>query len=314
VTLSAPLLHTLQRCPRQHALERDYRVLRVRPKHLLERLLRDAIFAISNGADPAKQATEACTRFLEAAARPGLYILTDPYTISHDFCAIIQTVLEAVSRLTLLVVKPGPVVAVGAHEWRVSAFQDESGTLHRWACVDQWDEDTKYRELHGWACFGDCAATEQGMILHVIEIGRQSKGHQHTAWCRAFKHPAIIGKYRFRKVDGGPLQGDWKPLYYQDSDKNNAKDWCDLMEADGLQLMHHVTINAPHAQHVEEFRREVTMEAKRAAAIGEWQETPRWRPSCDLPYPCPWQPCCFAPPGLVDVEAVGGFVRVDKKS
>ncbi len=303
--LSAPLLSTYQHCPRKYALERDYKVLRWRPKALLETLLRQAILQISNGDNHKAIANEACARFLETAARPGLDVQGDPYTLARDFCAILQTVLESVSRLVLLTVQPGPLLAIGDHQWQVSAFRDESGVLHRWTTVDRWTEDAQYREVHGLGVAGDCMAARSGMTLHVIEIGQSRRGHQHTPWARAFRHPAILGKFRFRKVDGSPLEGDWKSAWFQDSDKNDAKVWVDLLEADRVQLIHHVEIKDPHRQHVEQFDREIAVEAARMQAVAGWQQETMRRGSCDLPYVCPHQVACYAPPGPVSVDSLG---------
>jgi hypothetical protein len=309
--LSAPLLTTLQRCERRLSLEKGYRVLRVRPKELFDRLLRDAVFAVSNGASAHDAAESACTLYLEAAANPGLDILSDPYTVAQDFCAILRTVLEAASREVLLALKPAGVIKIGDHHWHVQAFRDESGVLHRWTSVDRWDADAQYRELHSWHVFGDCAASGQGMWLHVVEIGRQSKGHQLTPWCRAFKHPVIAKHFRFRHVDGGPLEGGWKPVFYQDSAENDPKTWVDLMERDGVRALHHLQIRDPHPEHVKQFRADLPKLAARFGAVGkDWQSYPMERTACDIPV-CPWQPVCYAPPGPVQIEGIGGFSAID---
>jgi hypothetical protein len=305
VIVSADTLTAFQQCKRRWALEREYRYTRWRPRKLLELLLRDAIFKLSNGGDPVLLAQDACTKFLEQAASPGLDIVTDPYTLSRDFCAIIQTTLEAVSRLTLLTLKKAEPVMVGEHRWQTDAFIDESGILHRWVCVERWDADTQYQHVHSWQVFGECAANAVGMSLHVIEIGKSARGHQHTAWARAFKHPIIAGKYRFRKVDGSALEPSWKPVWYQDSASNDPKVWVDLMEADGLQLIQHVNINEPETRHVEQFMREVEVEAARMT--GDWESAPMSRSACDMPYTCAWQPVCY---GDGNVEAAGGFIKI----
>lgn len=308
--LSAPLLTTLQRCERRLSLESTHRVVRIRPKEMFDQLLREAIFAISNGAEVAATAESCCTRFLEAAADPGFEILSDPYTLAMDYAAIFRTVLEAASREVLLVLQRAGVIAIGAHEWEVQAFRDDSGILHRWTSVDRWDDDAKYRELHSWHVFGDCAATGQGMWLHVVEIGRQSNGHQLTPWCRCYKHPAIAKHFRFRHVDGGALQGSWKPVFYQDSRENDPKTWVDLMERDNVRTLHHLQIRDPHVEHVKEFRADLPRLAARISGVGtDWASIPRERTACDIP-PCPWQPVCYAPPGPVNIEGVGGFVKL----
>lgn len=299
--LSPSKLTTLQRCPRQYALEREYRLLRHRPKDLLQTLLRQAIFAISNGMLAAAAAAEASTRYLEAAARPGLDVTGDPFTIARDHCAIIQTVCEAISRLVLLsVVRTPPTTA-----WEPAAWSDESGTLHRWVVVEKWDDDARYRELHSWHVFGDCCATAHGMEIHAIEIGHYRKGHQHSPWCRAHKHPSIPNRSRFRKVDGTPLGPDWQPVWYQNSDKNDPKIWVDLMEADRLELVHHLSVREPLVEHVEQFH---AVDVK-TVEPGPWRSIGLSRPACDFPIVCPWQPVCYGRIG-VEPEEAGGIVRI----
>ena len=309
--LSAPLLTTFQRCDRRLALEASYKVQRIRPKELFDRLLREAVFAISNGAKVQDVAENAVTTFLETAARPGLDILSNPYVLSQDFCGILRTVLEAASREVLLSLKRGGTIAIGEHSWEIQAFRDESGILHRWTSVDKWDYDSQLRELHSWHVVGDCFAAGQGMWLHVVEIGRHSKGHQLSPWCRCFKHPAIAKHFRFRHVDGSPLEGGWKPVFYQDSDEQDPKTWVDLLERDGVKALHHVQIRDPHPQHVQQFRKDLPKLADNISEICKqsWQDIPMRRTACDIP-PCPWQPVCYAPPGPVNIEGLGGFVKL----
>ena len=313
VTLSAPILNAAQRCPRLYALERDYRVPKWRPKALLESCLRDAILSMSSGGSVKAASAEATARYLETAARPGLDTPGDPYTLARDHCAAIETILEAVSRQVLLTIKPGGIIKIPSNGWQLSAFIDEIGILHRWCTVDKWDDDAMYRELHSWAVFGDCAAAQIGMWLHVVEIGQMRRGHQNTPWCRAYRHPAIAGHFRFRKVDGSPLESSWKPVWYQDSDKNDAKTWVDLMESDGVHLIHHLEIREPLPEHVEQFRNEVERESKRIEAIGDWRAEPMYRPACDLPYPCPFSDVCYTP-GLVGPESIGFVKRLAAKT
>lgn len=301
--LSAESLSRFQSCPRRYALEREYRVPKWRPKALLDTILRQAILALSNGGDVSTITDEATASYLEAAARPGIDSLSDPYTLARDHCAILSTVLEALSRVALLAIAPPEMIG----EWQLSAFVDESGLLHRWVTVDKWDDDAKFREWHSWATYGDCCAAEVGMALHVIEIGQQRRGHQQTPWARAYKHPAIQNRYRFQKVEGGALQGDWKPVWFQDSDKNTAKAWVSLMEQDNVNLIHHLNIREPKPEDVEQFHREIASEAASMARVAEWRAETMRRVSCDLPYPCPWQPACYG--AAADLESLG-FVRI----
>lgn len=312
--LNHQLLTTFQRCKRRYALERDWKVDRWRPRQLFEKLWREAIFVMSNGAKAEEAAQNACTLFLEQAARPGLDILTDPYTIARDYCSIFCTSLEAVSRAGLLSYEPPLPVTIGDHAWQTSAFRDESGLLHAWFAVERWDRGTMAQKLHSWEVFGDCAANQVGMTLHVIEIGRMAGGHQHTPWARIYAHPAIHGHHRFQQVDGTKLEGSWKPKWYQDSDKNNASDWVDMMEADNVVGVRTVEVKELSKEHVEQFCREVKALAYQMTihdvGTGEhgWQDMPMSRPSCDIP-PCPWQDLCYCPSGVTNIKLIGLYSR-----
>jgi hypothetical protein len=303
--LNASLLTTLQRCERRFSLESSYRVLRIRPRELFERLLRQAIFSISNAGDPKAAAENAVTLFMEYAASPGIETLSDPWTIAQDYCSMLRTVIEALSREVLLTLKPGGKISLGEHLWDVDVFRDDSGVLHDWIAVERWSNDEKYRVLHGWRVFGNCAATGQGMWLHVVDIGRQSRGHQVSPWCRIFKHPTF-NVARFQQTDGSALEGAWKPAYFSDL-STTAKEWVSRMEQDNVKAHSHLQVNDPDPFHVKMFRCDLPKLAARIAAVPkEWEEITLERPACDIP-PCPWQSVCYAPPGPVNIEGIGGF-------
>lgn len=306
---NSTLLTAFQRCRRRYLLERDWRVSRWHPKELFQQIWRVAVFNVSNGADVAKEVDEACTQYLEECAKRGIETSGDQYIVARDFCAILSNSLEAISRLVLLRLNVGRLVATGPHEWQTKCFEDESGLLHHWIAVERWDEDAKWRTLHGWEVFGECAANRVGMSLHIIEIGRLVKGHQHSDWTRIYTHPAINNHSRFRHTDGSRLEGNWKPKWFQDSDSNTSHDWIDLMQRDRLETVLHLDIKEPSTADCVEFirdLRQVHLDIERLPE--DWRMITRERPQCDLP-PCPWQDACYAPQGLVQVEKLGLYER-----
>ncbi len=301
--LSAPLLTNLQRCPRLVILNADQAERRWYPKVLFDRCLRAGILALSQGG--ANAAGVAVEMFLKAAKSPGLDTGRDPFTIAQDYIAMLQTILEAISRETILALKPGPRVVLDMPEfdsgqwageaiWQCVCFQDDTGTLHRWATIDKIEDSAPMAELHSWYVSGDMLAARVPMQLHLVEIGSQRHGHQHTAWCKAYKHPAVAGRFAFQKQDGRPLQGDWKPIWFQDSTANNAKDWVDMMERDNVRLIRHLQLKQASeklcARNVEHVRQE---DARLEALPEDYKELPIFRPACDKPYPCQWQWKCY---------------------
>jgi len=291
--LSAADLDAFQKCPRRWKIQQSEDA-RWNPKALFDSTFRRAILALSNGEDKAKVASNAVATFLEKCVTPGLETLHDPYTLAHDWTSVLQTAIEAVSRATLLCLKPGITVPLSSEiSWRVSAFEDESGMLHRWASVAKIDNDSIARELHSWSVFGDCSAVGAPMMIHLIEVGQQRSGHQHTPWCRSWRHPAIAGRFAFQNKDGSPLKGDWKPVWFQDS-KNNPATWVDLMQRDNVSLIRHLPVRQPTSEQAAVlFRAQVLEQAKLMAAAGEWQTVPMTRSACDFPTVCAWQFKCY---------------------
>jgi len=325
---------TFQSCPRRWLLEQSWRVIRWRPKSLFDHVLRQAIFAISNGADPAAQRQAARTRFLSQAANPGLDVSegTDSWAVANDYCGMLDTIIEAVSRLTLLGVRrlDGIEIGTSGMSWEPLAWADESGVLHRWITVDRFDDDVIAREAHGWYVFGDIAVADAPLTLHVVEIGQIRNGRRQSAWARAYKHPVIAHRYKFsRKNSKGhstSLSDQWIPIYYSDQPDPDPSTWVDLMAADALmpQLLHHI----PIAQPSEAVRRDTLgqlgslalqmsrLHGEREGAADGMKE-PMSRGACDGILPCPLQELCYrerpaegiAELGVVQLRARGASDR-----
>lgn len=292
MTLDARSLTIAQLCPRRWKLEASEPRGKWAPKVLFDAILRQAILALSSGTPKASVTLQAQARFRAVAKSPGLDTLADPWTLAGDYCACLETIVEALSRIVLLSVKvPGPVTLNDGIEWQPRAFSDESGALHRWATVERADADTLARELHSWHVYGDMAALGVPLTLHLIEIGSVRAGRRHSPWCKTFRHPVVAGHFRFRARTGRTLKGDWKPVWYG-PDQDPAK-WVDLQESDGLRLIHHLDVKELDEGARAEFRRQVGLEASRLGALGEWRSIPMSRPACDVPYTCPHQDKCF---------------------
>lgn len=292
--LSAASLTTGQRCPRRFIFESDGSrgIPRWHPRDLFGASLRQAVYELSNGQPADKVGMRAGIRYREAAREPGIDS-AQPWVVAGDYTAALSTVTEAVSRLTLLTLKPGPLVTLSSSEWQVTAFQDESGELHRWSVVERLDETSIWRELHSWYVYGDMAALDAPMTVHFVELGSFRDGRLRSPWCRAFAHPAIANHYRFQTKSGSSLQGKWSSLWFSEA-KNDPKVWVDLMEKDNLNLIHHKQIKPLSVEAVEKFTREVAFEANRLGSLPSVNDLPIYRPACDSPVACPWQEKCYS--------------------
>src|ERR1700677_1736362 len=116
MVIDAYSLDTFQRCPRRWLLEQSWRVIRYLPKRLFDQCLRQAVFAISNGSDPQKEIQAARTRFLSAAAHPGLDLSEgqDSWVVANDYAGMLSTTLTAIARLTLLCIRRSSPVSLGS--------------------------------------------------------------------------------------------------------------------------------------------------------------------------------------------------------
>jgi hypothetical protein len=250
------------------------------------------VFELSSGEPAERVGLRAITRFREAARDPGLDV-PSPYVVAGDYCGALQTVLEAIGRLTLLTLAKGPLISLGPHSWQVVAFTDESGELHRWSVVDALDESSLYRDLHSWHVAGDMAATDAPMTIHFVSIGSFRAGRLHSPWTRAWAHPAIANHYRFQARDGKKLKGDWRAVWFAE-DRQDAKVWVDLMERDNLSLISHHPLKQLSPENVERIREQITSEVNRLSTLGPLPTIPLYRPACDFPTICPWQDKCYA--------------------
>jgi hypothetical protein len=324
-TVSASDLRQWQTCPRRWLLERQWRVLRWRPASLFRSCLREGVFRLSNTEPIEVVRSDARTRFLSEAARPGLDMLTgDPWTVAQDWAGMLGVTLTAIARLTLLTLTRPPRVLPGTTpttaSWLPQSWADDSGTLHRWITADAFDADTLAREAHSWAVIGDMVMLDAPMMLHVVDIGQQRSGRRVSPWARCWKHPCIAGQYRFQRPDGKggwrKLSGDkWTPLWYADQTKPDADAWCDLLDADHVtpSLLHHVTIAQPSQAQGSRIRSEILLlveEMRRrlvdADAAVDPLSVPMARSACDpVGGPCAWQPVCMPCDSRVDIAGLG---------
>ena len=293
--LTASELTTFQRCPRRWRIEQAEPKGRWWPKALFDHLMRQAVFAISNGADAAETGVEYSTRFMELAANPGLDVPCDPYPLARDFCCALKTLCAALGGTVLLALEPVPVVSLTPTlRWRVAAPRDQSGVLHHWCSVDKLDDDAVSRILHSWAVFGDVAAADVPMMLHVVEIGTRRHGRQHGPWCKAYRHPAIPGRWAFQHRDGSAMGSGWESLFLADCDRQDPEEWVALMKRDEVTALHHLNVtqipNTERQASIEEVGQE---SGRMVETFADWRRVPRSRPSCDTPAPCPWQWLCF---------------------
>ena len=279
--IDAHALTVWQSCPRRAVLEADWQVTRPAPKRLFDALLRRALVELEAGAESGKLGESLATRFMELAASPGLDWppSIDPFLSAREWCGMLECVIEALGRLALLATRPAQTVELTPDLcWRPLARVDDAGTLHRWITVDALDQDRLARELHGWYVFGDLVACDAPMTLHVIEIGSQRKGRRHSPWCKTFAHPAIAGRYQFRRRGAGdavshtvPLRGDWQPVWRQELPNFTPARWVDLMHKEGLlagekPVMHHLQVQEVSPAHRERGLQEM-------AQVGEQMRT-----------------------------------------
>ena len=293
---TASELTTLQICPRKLLIERERGEEKLwRPARLYEHCLKKAVLNLSAGMSLANSILEATTTFAEACARPGLLTSHQPYTIAQDWIAMLKTSITAIEPSWMVGQGfiPGPTITLPP--WKCASMQRcTDGTLVRWVTLPKFTKELSYAELQSWYTIGDICATGLPMVVNFIEVGAARKGHQHSAWCRTFAHPAIRGRYAFQQRDGKPLEGNWKAVWFQDSSQNDAGEWVQMMERDCVKLIHSVNVKPPSVAQREAFKRTLWTEIERSKNLEPLEKLPIYRPACNGPHgPCQWQYLCL---------------------
>ena len=317
ITVNAHQIGLWQRCKRPYLISRTHKYDLWRPQSLLAACMRLAILNLSNGKSLEDVQVTATNNFLSYSRTPGLDVHgIDTYTLAMDYCSIMRNVLEYLSRLTLLnLVEIPPIQISPSVTWQFLACRDESGILHRWDFIPYLpDKDGIITELHQWDVFGDVAAYDSPMQLHLVAIGQRNGCHQASPWCRIYSHPRVANIFRFQKRSGTQLEGEWKPLWFAGSKLNNSKTWVDLMERDNVieTLVKHVNITQVTEQDKKNFLRDILYETSTMQATSglEPRDVPMSRYACDHPFICPHQQFCYSSLGL---DEVGVYIKKSKE-
>lgn len=307
LTIDAASLTYYQACRRRFLLDVEFRVLRWRPRHLFTAILREAVVRLSSGENIAMVIADARERYLQTAASPGLDIApgANPYLIAKDYCAMLETVLRTLARLTLLTLRDlAPARLSSRLAWRFASHADESGALHRWVVTDRWTDDNLVREAHGWHVFGDMAMARVPLTLHVVEIGQVRSGRRASPWARGFKHPTMPSlRMRFAKRDGSSLEG-WRAVYLADMPDADPDAWVDALWRDGIaaSLVHHVEIAQPPDSVCDATTQQIMFEGlamaqiSRERASSTWSALPMSRGACHGFSHCPFVDVCYSHP------------------
>lgn len=305
MVLNGNLLSSWQRGRRRFAIEGQYQYRRWYAPNLFSSVMRPAVFALSNGVSVGEVTSAAVNRFLSCVKHPGLDVQqgTNTYTLAMDFAATIRTVLEFLSRNTLLTLTPHPVVDMGGDlTWSLLSHKDESGMLHRWVFTDYINDDAIMKELHSWQVMGDMVAARAPMLLHLVSIGQTRNSRRVSPWARAYKSPTILGLLRFQKKSGDALNENWKPVWFGDNPSNSASAWVDQMMDDNatIPLVQHISVREPAETHAANCAWDIQYEHQQMLMSGVDSSTfdpmslPMCRVQCDTPYICPHQQVCYS--------------------
>lgn len=301
--LNAYIVDSFQKCGRIPRLLKDHRLRKLEPMRLFSSCMRECILNMSSGMSKEKAVHFATTRFLTQAKDPGLQIPhgIDTYTYAMDLVAMIRTLSEYLSRLTLLRLHDtsGDVNYVGNNhiEWTLLSPMDDSGALHRWVFLDSKPNDNDMdAQLHSWYVVGDMAAAAIPMTLHVVVVGRRRKSRHNSPWTRAFRQPGFY-RHRFQKLDGTSLSGNWKPVYFADGD-SSAEAWVDLMQEENVPdtLVRHFPLTDLSGDTIQNFHAEVDTlyEQIRNTMAQDPRSIPMTRRSCNRPKECAHLGFCYS--------------------
>jgi hypothetical protein len=311
LVLDAASLIDFQSCRRKWLLSTEWRLARWRPKTLFDTLLRRGIIRLCQAAKANVAASEAKAAFMQTAADPGLDIAgKDTYDIAVEWCALLDTVLHGVAKTELPVLHdPLPVRLTTDLTWKLTSWADDTGQLHRWITVDQWDDEALARGLHSWRTIGDIVTAQALMVLHVIVLGQYRAGRHASAWARAYRHPEprLNLRLQFNKPEGTR----WTPSYFVDQHDLDASEWVEAAWKQGAlqQLTVDVPVAVPTDSVCGNTVLQIVAEANRMRELvdADYLTVPMSRNACDIFIPCAYQNVCYQS-DIVPVDKIGLYV------
>ena len=283
--MNARVIDLLQTCPRWALLDADWQT-RMRPRLLFDEALQLGCAELAKGQNAEQAALVAVTHFQAFAASPGLACVGDPYVLAMDYCASLQTVLEAVSRTVA--------------ETRALYF----------ASIKSFTTDDMSAFCHSWTV-AERMAQEPLVNLNVflIELPSARRGRIHSPWCRAFEHSHIKRRIQFQSKTGKPLVGDWKPFWLAQQSSWSVREWVDKMLSENVRPWRDITLKVLTEKVAEQIREEIKAEMRRFERGPSFRDLPMHRRACDFPEPCPFQEACYG--GKHPSEL--GYLRKEKE-
>jgi hypothetical protein len=263
---------------------------------------------------PLEDATrDARTMFMQTAANPGLALEgRDTYSVAKEWTTLLGMLVHGLTRIGVV---PGlkanrEIWLTKDHWWRLTAFEEPNGNLHRYLTIDRFGPEDLLRETHQWYVAGDQAATRKPLTLHAISIGRMVDAKLQSLWVRGWRHPGLPNtRVHFAHKDGSALKG-WTPVRYVDT--MDQEDWLGtLWQEAGAQLVTHVRVEAPSDAQAVATIADMARETARMASLdgADWRALPMHRAACDGFTRCPFAEYVCYNPGLVTIERTLAFER-----
>lgn len=316
-------LTALQRGDRRYLIESRYRYRKWYPKALFGHVMREAIFHLSQGTAAESCADSATAAFMSAAIDPGLDVSgINPYPLAQDFCAAIRTILEYLSRTTLMSLHAVPDTVVEYNgtltPWTFMSPMDDTGALHRWVFVDHLSDDMLYHHSRAWETWADMCVAPSMCWLHMIAVGSTREGRRQSPWSKCYSSPSIANLFKFRRKSG-ELQGNWRTVYFADAKANQANKWVDLMMGEEVPatLVRTVGLPEPRKEERQAFlERDLMTLTERMLDLTDCDpfQLPMCRASCDTPFPCPHEQVCYSKaPSISALESTGLYARLPKR-
>lgn len=289
------------RCSRFAFLGKTWERNRVSPLFALYAAIEDGL-TYEGEEDPGQFAGDC---FMTTCAERGLNVTISDLYGSGLHHASLADMLTFVLRSGAPWARP-ETAEVGGLVWEPSCFMDTSRErLRRIVLVDRWASDREYEESLSWRSLGEVCAYGLPMIQTIVIIGQSREGRRHGPWSKAWLHP-VNSALRMRKRSGKGFDGQWKPIWREETEFSREK-WLDAMTSDGVlqDALFEVEVPVPPEKVRSNIRQ---LAEKKMAEIEATTVPPDPRLSvCFSPTACEFSECC---PRWVMPSIKGGFNKI----
>ena len=219
--------------------------------------------------------------------------------------------VSSLAEMVTWVLRTGPAwvhpkpIQVGDETWTPSSWAIPGG-LRRIVFCDRWSDQRALQEVRAWPTL-EAALYGLPMTIVAVVLGAMREGRRHGPLTKGWLHPRSQ-ELRFRKRDGTGFDGNWEPVFRENSDLSR-EEWLEAMTADDV--MADTFVIHPAVEWPQEEALQIVAQARTSLARlrdNDGTEHARALSRCfDSIHPCEFRfPCAY----FKEPEIGKGFIPV----